>query len=278
MLSYRHVFHAGGFADVIKHVVMVEILEHLTRKTSPFVYIDTHSGAGLYDLRSEQAARLEEYRRGIAKLNVKAFPELRTYLDIVRKHNPEERLDYYPGSPLIASHFLRDGDRSWLYELHPTDFTLLQARFADNDRVRVMHDDGFRQLASLLPPVSRRGLVLIDPPYEVKNDYSRVYETIARAWRKFSSGIYALWYPVVERVRIEELERKFISGGIGRIQLYELGISGDAPGRGLSAAGMIVVNPPWMLLEKMSVLLPRLAAVLGPGNRAFFRSEVLVPE
>lgn len=258
--------------------MVVEILQHLARKTTPFAYIDTHSGAGLYDLRSERADRLQEYRRGIGKLTVDAFPELATYLDIVRKYNPQGRLDYYPGSPLIAAHFLRDRDRSWLFELHPADFELLQARFAANIRVRVMCGDGFRGLLSLLPPVSRRALTLIDPAYEIKSDYSKVYETVAQAFRKFSTGIYALWYPVVERARIDELERKFIGGGINNVQLYELGISGDAHGRGLSAAGMIVINPPWMLLEKMTALLPKLANELGATDRAFFRSETLVPE
>jgi len=278
LLSYRHAFHAGGFADVIKHIVVVEILQHLTKKDSPFVYIDTHSGAGLYDLRSEPAARLQEYQQGIARLRADTFPELSTYLEIVHQYNPEEKLDYYPGSPLIAAHFLRHKDRSWLFELHPADFALLQARFAANRRVRVMREDGFTGLLSLLPPVSRRALVLIDPAYEVKTDYSQVFETVVRGWRKFTSGIYALWYPVVERGRIDELERKFVASGIRKIDLYELGVSGDTSGRGLSAAGMIVVNPPWTLREKMTALLPRLADVLGTGDGAFFRSEVLVPE
>lgn len=278
MLSYRHSFHAGGFADVIKHVVVVEILQHLVQKNTPFDYIDTHAGAGLYDLRAEQADKLREYRQGIGKLTEGAFPELSHYLGIVNQHNSAGTLHYYPGSPLIAARFLRAKDRSCLFELHPADFAALKGQFEANRRVRVLRQDGFKGLLSLLPPVSRRALVLMDPAYEVKTDYSRVFETLVRAHRKFSTGIYALWYPVVERARIDELENKFIQSGIRKIQRFELGITADEQGKGLSAAGMIVINPPWMLLENMTALLPRLAATLKADDGAFFRSEVLVAE
>ena len=275
MLSYRHSFHAGGFADVIKHSVVVEILQHLVTKSRPFDYIDTHAGAGLYNLKSGQAVKLQEYRNGIGKLSADAFPELTAYLAIVKKYNEPGALNYYPGSPLIAEHFLRAHDRSWLFELHPADFTLLRAQCAAHRRVRVMQKDGFKGLLSLLPPISRRALVLMDPAYEVKTDYENVFETLVRAHRKFSTGIYALWYPVVDRRRIDELEKKFITSGINRIQLFELGVSGDTHGAGLSAAGMIVVNPPWLLLDKMQTLLPRLMTALAVQDDAFFHCRVL---
>lgn len=278
MLSYRHSFHAGGFADVIKHVVVSEILQHLVRKETAFHYIDTHAGAGLFDLRSEHADKLQEYRKGIGKLTAKEWPELASYFAIVKKYNNTPALNFYPGSPLIAAHYLRAADRSWLFELHPADFALLQEQFAADRRVRVMRADGFKGLLSLLPPVAQRGLVLIDPAYEVKTDYAQVFETVARAHRKFPAGIYALWYPVVDRTRIDALEKQFIGSGIRRIQRFELGISGDAPGKGLSAAGMIVINPPWMLLEKMAALLPKLVAALATDSDGSFQCQVLVGE
>ena len=278
MLSYRHSFHAGGFADVIKHVVLVEILQHLTLKDRAFDYIETHAGAGLYDLRSEQAEKLQEYKNGIGKLTATDFPELSPYFTIVDKYNEPAGLHYYPGSPLIAAHFLRPGDRSWLFELHPADAVLLQEQFVADRRTRVMREDGFKGLLSLLPPVSRRALVLMDPPYEVKDDYQQVSQILVKAHRKFSSGIYALWYPVVDRSRIDLLEQQFIGSGIRKIQLFELGIGADTGMKGLSAAGMIVINPPWTLLEKMEALLPKLAAVLALNDDAFFRREVLMDE
>lgn len=278
MLSYRHSFHAGGFADVIKHIVVIEILQHLVGKDRAFHYIDTHAGAGLYDLRSEHADKLQEYVKGFGKLTVEALPELASYFAIVKKYNPTAALNYYPGSPLIAAHFLRSADRSWLFELHPADFALLQQQFAADRRVRVMREDGFKGLLSLLPPVSQRGLVLVDPSYEVKTDYAQVFETVARAHKKFPTGIYALWYPVVDRTPIDALEKKFIGSGIRRIQRFELGVSSDAHGKGLSAAGMIVINPPWMLLEKMAALLPKLVAALATGSDGFFQCQVLAGE
>ena len=278
MLSYRHSFHAGSFADVIKHVVLVEILRHLVSKDRAFDYIDTHAGAGLYDLRSEQARKLQEYRNGIGKLTAGAFPELAVYLGIVQQFNAASDLHYYPGSALIASHFLRAKDRSWLFELHPADFALLQQRLAADRRVRAMRKDGFRGLLGLLPPASRRALVLMDPAYEVKTDYQQVFETLASAHRKFATGIFALWYPVVERRQIDELEDRFTGSGIRKIQLFELGVSADAPGSGLSAAGIIVINPPWTLQQTMAALLPRLVAALAVGDGAFFRCQTLVDE
>ena len=271
MLSYRHSFHAGSFADVIKHIVVIEILQHLVRKNSAFDYIDTHAGAGLYDLKSEQTIKLQEYRNGIARLKAAAFPELAGYFAVVNKFNEGGALNYYPGSPLIAGHFLRARDRSWLFELHPADFALLQSQLAPDHRVRVLREDGFKGLLSLLPPVSRRALVLIDPSYEVKTDYERVFETLAKAHGKFSSGIYALWYPLVDRKHIDKLESKFIGSGIRKIQRFELGIRADGEGMGLSAAGMIVINPPWTLMEKMTVLLPKLVAALAASDSGFFR-------
>lgn len=278
MLSYRHSYHAGNFADVIKHIVVIEILEHLTRKDSAFDYIDTHAGAGLYSLRSEHASKLQEYAKGVGRLKAIAWPELGRYFEILHQRNTGGGLNYYPGSPLIAMHFLREKDRAWLFEKHPADVELLQRNTADDKRVRVMYEDGYKGLLPLLPPLSRRGLVLIDPSYELKTDYAEVFDTVVKAYKKFPAGIYAIWYPVVERKRIEQLVAKFAGSGIKKIQRFELGVSADSRGKGMTASGMIVINPPWMLMDKMSQLLPRLVATLAEDDGAFFTTEILAGE
>ena len=177
MLSYRHSFHAGNFADVLKHVVIVEILEHLTQKDKAFDYIDTHAGAGVFSLESEHATKLQEYTNGIGKLKTQDWPELARYFEIISSFNERGSLAYYPGSPMFARHFLRSRDRAWLYELHPVDFDLLMNNIGSDRQIRLKQEDGFKGLLSLLPPLSRRGLVLIDPPYEVKADYQQVVNT-----------------------------------------------------------------------------------------------------
>ena len=277
MLSYRHSYHAGNHADVLKHIILIEVLQYLTKKDSPFDYIDTHAGAGLYNLQSDHASKLQEYTQGIAKLKPEDWPELATYFDIIAHNNPEDKLKFYPGSPVIAEYFLRRKDRSWLYELHPKDAELLANNLGGNKGTRVMMEDGFKGLLSLLPPVSRRGLVLIDPSYEIKTDYKGVFDTINSAYKKFSTGTYILWYPVTDRMNIDTLERRFKRSGIKNIQQYELAIAPDQFGTGMSASGMIVINPPWTLKKKMEQVLPKLVSVLG-GEGASYKCNELVGE
>ncbi|MFO7604616.1 MAG: 23S rRNA (adenine(2030)-N(6))-methyltransferase RlmJ [Gammaproteobacteria bacterium] len=278
MLSYRHSFHAGNFADVIKHLVLIEILEHLSKKDSPFDYIDSHAGAGLYNLSSEQSSKLQEYTQGVGRLTPAAWQELDRYFAILNKYNPTGKLLHYPGSPMIALEILRAKDRAWLFELHPTDCEHLARNTHDDERARVMRADGYQGLLSLLPPVSRRGLVLIDPPYEIKTDYEQILAILAQAYKKFSTGTYAIWYPVVERKRIDRLEAKLKDSGIRKIQRFELAVRADSRGMGMTAAGMIVINPPWMLREKMLALLPRLVECLSEDTGAFYRCDELVGE
>lgn len=278
MLSYRHAFHAGNFADVLKHVVLVEIMAHLARKEKPFDYVDTHAGAGLYDLGSAPAEKLGEYRGGIGRLWGGDWPELDRYFEAVGACNPPERLDHYPGSPMIARHFMRPGDRAWLFERHPADFVRLEALFRTDRRVRVSSRDGHRGALSVLPPLSRRGLVLIDPSYEIKSEYEQVFETVRAAYRKFSTGVYVLWYPVVDRSRVTWLQDRFSASGIRDIQQFELGMAPDDDERGMTAAGLFVINPPWGLFETLSGLLPKLAETLGGPESGFYRCVVLAPE
>lgn len=278
MLSYRHSFHAGNFADIIKHIVLVEILDHLTQKETPFEYIDTHSGAGLFNLNSNHATKLEEHTNGIGKLTFKDFPELAHYFEVINSYNKSGASNFYPGSPSIAKYFLRPQDRAWLYELHPQDYEFLCKNMANNKNIRVSCQDGFKALQGLLPPNSRRGLVLIDPSYEIKSEYDQVFDSVVKAHKKFATGIYAIWYPVVDRRKIDKLEKKFILSGIKHIQRFELGLSADSNERGMTSSGMFVINPPWKLFDKMSNILPRLAQLLGEGNEPIFKCDIISNE
>lgn len=278
MLSYRHSFHAGNFADLIKHIVLVEILEHLIQKETPFEYIDTHAGAGLYSLNSADSQKLQEYTNGISKLELNDFPELARYFETIYSVNNSKILDYYPGSPAIAKFFLRPQDKAWLFELHPKDYELLYKNMSNNRNIRVRCENGFDGLKALVPPTSRRGLVLIDPSYEIKSEYDLVVNRTIDAYKKFSHGIYAIWYPVVDRQNIEQLERKIIKSGIRNIQRFELGIAADTTERGMTSSGMIVINPPWKLFSKMSALLPKLAQQLCEENSNLFKCEIMSAE
>jgi len=278
LLSYRHSFHAGNFADVLKHIVIIEILTHLTKKDNAFDYIDTHAGAGLYDLNSPQADKLQEYTSGVGRLKQNEWPQLSRYFDILQACNSTETLRYYPGSPKIAQTFLRLQDRARLFEMHPSDFDLLRQNMARDRRVKVLREDGFKGLLALVPPPSRRALILIDPSYEVKTDFTQVTDTVIRAHKKFTGGIYAIWYPVVARQRIEHLEQVLATCGIKKIQRFELGVKADADGGGMTAAGMVVINPPWTLMAKMTELLPALVDTLARGEGAFFKADTLVGE
>ncbi|HET6566278.1 MAG TPA: 23S rRNA (adenine(2030)-N(6))-methyltransferase RlmJ [Xanthomonadales bacterium] len=278
MLSYRHSYHAGNFADVLKHLVLVEILQYLKRKNGAFDYIDTHAGAGLYSLQSIHASKLAEYRDGIARLNVADWPELAGYLGLIESFNPGGELLIYPGSPAIAHRLLRPQDRASLFELHPADFAELQQLFHRDRRVRTFHEDGHKGLLRLLPPKSRRAVVLVDPSYEVKTEYAQLVQTLAQAWRRFPAGVYALWYPVIDRQRSEEMIAAIAQSGIRDIQRYELGVAADSAERGMTACGMLVINPPWTLQAELAALLPRLAQQLRQGEGAYSRVEVVAGE
>ena len=278
MLSYRHSFHAGNFADVLKHVVLVEILEHLTKKDAPFDYIDTHSGAGLFNVRSKDAEKLNEYAEGVGKLELAELPQLSRYFEIIASYNKGKHLDIYPGSPAFAQYFLRPQDRAWLYELHPEDFKALRKNINTSRKVRVACEDGLKALDAVVPPHSRRAVVLIDPSYEVKTEYDQVYEAIAKAHKKFATGTYALWYPVVDRRKIDKLEKQFKKSGIKNIQRFELGVSADSAERGMTSSGMLVVNPPWTLFDTMAKVLPVIARQISQSPESFYKCDVLVEE
>lgn len=278
MLSYRHAFHAGNFADVLKHLVQVEILHYLQQKDKPFIYIDTHAGAGVYSLDSFESEKTAEHLNGISVIQHLEWTELARYLEQVQKVNQQQSTQtLYPGSPAIAQNMLREHDKAVMFELHPNDFKLLQNNMQDDARIKVHNQDGFNGLLAMLPPQIKRGLILIDPPYEIKTDYQTVVDTLIKAHKKFATGTYALWYPVVERERVNILEKQLKDSGIRNIQLFELGLKADTTARGMTSAGMIVINLPWTLANTLNGLLPKLAQHLG-SHHGVWRSLTLVEE
>ncbi|EPU3935483.1 MULTISPECIES: 23S rRNA (adenine(2030)-N(6))-methyltransferase RlmJ [Morganella] len=280
MLSYRHSFHAGNHADVLKHTVQSLIIESLKEKDKPFLYLDTHAGAGRYQLSGEHAERTGEYLEGIARIWAQeSVPEeLKTYLEAVSALNPRGDLRFYPGSPLIAAHLLRDHDKLNISELHPSDFPLLRNEFSRDNRARVVREDGYQQLKSQLPPSSRRGFVLIDPPYELKSDYQAVVKGIQEGHRRFATGTYAVWYPVVLRQQIKRMVKDFQATGIRKILQIELAVRPDSDQRGMTASGMIVINPPWKLESQMKSVLPWLHNVLVPEGTGHTLVDWITPE
>ncbi|HEX7633781.1 MAG TPA: 23S rRNA (adenine(2030)-N(6))-methyltransferase RlmJ [Noviherbaspirillum sp.] len=295
MLSYRHAFHAGNHADVLKHTVLIQLLRYFGQKDTPYMYIDTHSGAGVYALDTGYAAKSAEYETGIAKLwdRKDLPPALADYVQLVKDMNPTGKMRYYPGSPYCAEKVLREQDRMRLFELHPSDGKLLEENFrkleahaaaqgqrvsARGKRVMIQKSDGFLGLKSLLPPPSRRGLVLIDPPYEVKDDYRKVKDTLADALKRFATGTYAVWYPVLQRMEARQLPDKLRRlPGNGWLDVT-LTVSSPSPdGFGLRSSGMFIINPPWTLEAMLRELMPYLAAALGQDAQAGFTLETGAP-
>jgi 23S rRNA (adenine2030-N6)-methyltransferase len=266
VLSYRHAFHAGGAADVLKHAVYAFTLAYAARKAKPLYVLDTHAGAGVYDLDGSEAARTGEHRAGIARLAALDAPPpalVAGYLELVRAANPDGPFRTYPGSPDLARAILRPQDRLELAELHPTDHTALATRFQKAARIRVARTDGLALLLARMPPPERRAVVLIDPSYELKGDYEAVVGILDKAYRRFATGIYLLWYPVIERARVEELLRAVGRTGLRAVHRSELCLLPDSPGHGMTGSGLLVVNPPWPLPEAAEAGVPWLAQRLG---------------
>jgi 23S rRNA (adenine2030-N6)-methyltransferase len=281
MLSYRHGFHAGNAADVLKHSVLTLAVSALMQKDKPMVYIDTHAGAGTYNLQSAYAEKTGEFREGIGRLwNIgekDAPPVIAAYFTLLHELNPNGRLRTYPGSPQLVRRLLRPQDRMQLSELHSSDFVLLR-KFFDGDRqVQVYEEDGLDRLKAKLPPPERRAVVLIDPSYEVKSDYFHVVETLANAYRRFATGMYCLWYPVIERRAAEKLLGRVLETGIRRQLRIEFCWEEDSRGLGMTGCGMLIVNPPWQLDEQAKTLLPWLNRALG-ADRGLWRVEWQVGE
>lgn len=289
MLSYRHAFHAGNHADVLKHFVQVQLHLYMNQKDAAYTYIDTHSGAGVYALDSFQATKNAEFDTGIGPLwaCVDVPAPLKDYLDLVKAMNPSGKMRYYPGSPYVAEEVAREQDRLRLFELHPSDHKILSENFrkleahkaeqgqrARGRRVIIEHGDGFASLKALLPPPSRRALVLIDPPYEIKDDYRRVRDALDEALGRFPSGIYAVWYPVLQR-----MESRQFADRLKRLPAKEwlnVTLTTRTPtpdGTGLHSSGMFILNPPYTLEPMLREVMPYLVRVLGKDAGARFTIE-----
>ncbi|OTQ71341.1 23S rRNA (adenine(2030)-N(6))-methyltransferase RlmJ [Gilliamella apis] len=280
MLSYRHSYHAGNHADVLKHIVLTLCINSLKEKEKPFLYLDTHSGAGRYLLQSEHAEKTGEYLSGINLIwQQSETPELlNTYLSVLKRYNPFDKLKYYLGSPLIAKQLLREQDKINLTELHPTDYPLLRQEFSKDKRAKVLREDGFAQLKSKLPPESRRGIVLIDPSYEIKDDYQKIPKALLEAYKRFATGIYLIWYPVVSRTQTQKMIDEIVNLGIKKISQFEFAIKPDNNQKGMTASGMIVINPPWKLQQQMQTIMPWLKNTLDTEKMGNYLIKELVPE
>ena len=277
MLSYRHAFHAGNHADVLKHLVLVQLTRYLGQKDKPFLVIDTHAGAGAYSLDSGYAVKLAEYKEGIGRLwgRNDLPPALADYVDLVRRMNPDRRLQAYPGSPYFALWTMREQDRLRLFELHSKDARLLAENFQDaGKQVIVEASDGFAGLKALLPPPSRRALVLVDPSYEDKQYYERVFHSLKEALTRFPGGTYALCYPQLTRLDAHELPQRLKRLPAKSWLHVALRVNEPAKdGFGMHGSGMFVLNPPWTLHATLAEVMPFLVQVLGLDAAAGFTLE-----
>ena len=275
MLSYRHAYHAGNFADVMKHVVLTALLRYMTRKDAPVCYIDTHAGAGGYDLQAEYARKTSESDMGIGRLwGASDAPEpVAVYLDLVHRFNPGDAPVRYPGSPWFAAEVLREQDRLMLCELHGSDFPLLQKLFQKDRRVRCYPDNGYQFSIGLVPPIERRGLILMDPSFELKDEYATALATIRSLHRRFATGTYALWYPILDERRTAMLKREIDQTRIRDVMNIDLTIADRHSLPGMYGCGMLVINPPWTLREDMELALPYLISKLALNGKGAFHIE-----
>jgi len=284
-MNYRHAFHAGNFADVVKHAILVRILVHLRAKPAPFRVIDTHAGAGLYDLAGPEASRGGEWRDGIARLSGtfaagQAKTLLAPYLAAVaalnRQDDLQDHLIAYPGSPMLVRAFLRERDRLVACELEQRAADALAANLGGDRRCKAIAIDGWTALHAYIPPKERRGLVLIDPSFEDAADFRRLEHALVAAHRKWATGIYLLWYPIKDRRCADTLAHGLRHSGIAKTLRAEISLA-MARDR-LRACGLIIVNPPWRLESELKVLLPALVAALTQGNGGGHRVEWLIGE
>ena len=282
-MNYRHAFHAGNFADVVKHAVLVRVLLHLRAKPAPFRVIDTHAGAGRYDLRGPEANRRREWRDGIGRLVTAPVMEparalLAPYLDAVAALNDGRGLSTYPGSPALSQAFLRAQDRLIACELEPNAAAELKGNLAGDKRSKAIAIDGWTALNAYVPPKERRGLVLIDSAFEDTADFARLAEALAAAHRKWASGIYLAWYPIKERKPPELLARQLRKSGVAKILRAELSVAAPRVAAELRACGLVVINPPWTLAGELAVLLPELARALSVAGVGSHRVDWLAGE
>lgn len=280
MLSYRHLFHAGNFADVFKHALLARLLISLGAKDKPYFYLDTHAGTGRYDLSHEWAWKAKEFENGISRLwDRKDIPAaLAPYMDAVRAENPKGRLRYYPGSPLIALKMRRPVDRLVFSELNRADCAELETAVgrARNSDVRLM--DGYEALKTFLPPQEKRGLVLLDSSFDRPREFQRIVKALKEANQRWATGMYAIWYPLMEPAAMHEFARSLEKSGIRKILRLELKVGRKGEARYMNSSGMLVVNPPWKFDAEARPLLDWLAQAMSQGAGSGSKVDWLVPE
>ena len=265
MLSYRHAFHAGNHADVLKHCVFSLVLAYFNQKNKPYWVVDTHAGAGMYALGSEFAQKNAEFENGIARLfSAKNLPaSLADFVKVIKSFNENNRLNFYPGSPKIAESFLRKDDKLRLFELHPSDYKLLIENFSGKGRqTKIEQQDGFAGIKACLPPPTKRGVVLIDPPYELKDDYQRVVDCINDSLKRFATGTYMVWYPLLQRPEPAQMIGKLMALNTDWLQVEMTVEAPSDDGFGMHGSGVFIVNPPYTLPNILDETMPILTRLL----------------
>ncbi len=277
MLSYRHAFHAGNHADVLKHYVLSYVLDYFNQKDKPYWVIDTHAGAGLYALNSDFAQKNAEFESGINRLiqapNLPA--SLASFVNMIQSFNNNTQLNFYPGSPKISEYFLRADDKLRLFELHPSDCKLLIENFSGKAKqTKIEMQDGFNGIKSCLPPPTKRAVVLIDPPYELKEDYMRVVDCIQDSLKRFATGTYLIWYPLLQRPEPEEMLIALKKIGVQDWLNVSLSVQNkSADGFGMHGSGMFIINPPWTMPKILQENMPILTKILANDEDAEFKLD-----
>ena len=271
MLSYQHGYHAGNFADVIKHISLTRLLAYLILKDKPLFYLETHSGKGQYDLKNKQAEKTGEYKQGIKLIwdaRKTLNPVFKDYIQAISKLNGSDGLQLYPGSPFLAINALRMQDRAYFCELHPAEFAALDQMPHFNKKVHLSNTDGMAALSALLPPPEKRGLIFIDPSFEIKDEYKQIPTAIKRAFNRFSTGVYCLWYPVVNRKLRDQLIRGMSDIGAKNALRIEFNLT-LAPKDGMSGCGLWIINPPFTFADEIKTVLDTLRTYFNPGISSY---------
>lgn len=282
-MNYRHAYHAGNFADVVKHATLAAVIELMQRKETPLRFVDTHAGVGVYDLRSEAAEKTGEWRTGIGRLvGAEPPPEvsaaMASYLRVVAEVGGKRHLARYPGSPELVRRLLRESDRMIVNELHAGDAAELARRYTRDPRVKVLSLDGWTVLKAVLPPKERRGVTLIDPPFEEPGEFDRLAGALLEAHRRFATGTVLLWYPIKDLAAVQAFERRIAGSGLEKILLVDIRVKPRQPHPALIGAGLVVHNPPFGLVPRLESMLPYLARLLALEGAGSSRVEWLAGE
>lgn len=277
MLSYRHAFHAGNHADILKHYILSSILEYYNQKDKPYCVIDTHAGAGMYQLSDAFPQKNKEFETGISRLlSAKKLPDsLANFVALVQSFNADKQFQLYPGSPKVSAYHLRPKDQLRLFELHPNDHQTLVNNFTHSKQTKVFMKDGYANIKSILPPSTKRGVIMIDPPYENKDEYLKVVATIKQSLKRFATGTYMVWYPLLPKAEptqmIESLRQNVTTEWLDARLIIT---SPSTEGYGMFGSGLFVINPPWTLAKTLNESLPYLVKLLGQDNSASYTLDI----